>query len=140
MSEPKQTGGKGKIQPRWKKGESGNPKGGKKKPPTLKQMAEILPDLPIVLAKVLSEKKGDMTLIEAGIRRTALSWINAGNINAGRLLLEYAYGQPNQKIQHSGSIQSIQPPTIIFEVSKEIVDKTIAESEKDRAKAEKKSK
>ncbi len=126
MTEPKQTGGKGKIQPRWVKGQSGNPKGKPKKNPAMKEMAEILPDLPTLFAKVLSEKKGDMTAIEAGLRRTISSWINSGNLQAGRLILEYAYGQPKQQIQHSGEIASTQPPTIIFEISKEIADKATA--------------
>jgi len=126
MTEPKQTGGKGKIKPRWVKGQSGNPKGKPKKNPAMKEMAEILPDLPTLFAKVLSEKKGDMTAIEAGLRRTISSWINSGNLQAGRLILEYAYGQPNQKIQHSGAIETVQPPTIIFEISKEIADKATA--------------
>lgn len=126
MTEPKQTGGKGKIKPRWVKGQSGNPKGKPKKNPAMKEMVEVLPDLPALFAKVLTEKKGDMTAIEAGIRRTLSSWINSGNLQAGRLILEYAYGQPRQQIQHSGTITSAQPPTIIFEISKEIADKATA--------------
>lgn len=126
MTEPKQTGGKGKIKPRWVKGQSGNPKGKPKKNPAMKEMAEILPDLPTLFAKVLSEKKGDMTAIEAGLRRTISSWINSGNLQAGKLILEYAYGQPKQQIQHSGSIETVQPPTIVFEISKEIADKATA--------------
>jgi len=126
MTEPKQTGGKGKIKPRWVKGQSGNPKGKPKKNPAMKEMAEILPDLPTLFAKVLTEKKGDMTAIEAGLRRTLSSWINSGNLQAGRLILEYAYGQPSQKVHHSGSIESVQPPTIVFEISKEIADKATA--------------
>ena len=122
MTEPKQTGGKGKIKPRWEKGKSGNPAGRKKNPPAMKEMVEILPELPVILAKVLSEKKGDMTLIEAGIRRTALSWINAGNLNAGRLLLEYAYGRPGEMTAPKDSEQ-YQPPQITVNISKEAIDK-----------------
>jgi hypothetical protein len=110
------------LKPAWKKGESGNPKGGKKKPPTMKEMVEILPELPVILAKVLSEKKGDMTLIEAGIRRTALSWINSGNLNAGRLLLEYAYGRPGEMTAPKDNEQ-YQPPQITVNISKEAIDK-----------------
>jgi hypothetical protein len=109
------------LKPAWKKGESGNPKGGKKKPPTMKEMVEILPELPLIFAKVLSEKKGDMTLIEAGIRRTALSWVNQGNINAGRLILEYAYGKPKDGIEAIN--QAITPPQITVNISKEAIDK-----------------
>ena len=134
MTEPKQTGGKGKIQPRWEKGKSGNPKGRPKKNPAMKEMAEVLPDLPALFAKVLTEKKGDMTAIEAGLRRMVASWINSGNINAGRLILEYAYGQPQQRIQHSGKIETPAPPTIVFEISQDVADKAIKQAEADRAK------
>jgi len=116
------------LKPAWKKGESGNPKGGKKKPPTMKEMVEILPELPVILAKVLSEKKGDMTLIEAGIRRTALSWINAGNLNAGRLLLEYAYGLPRQKLSIDGEIRTPEPPPIVFNISPEIAKEVMGKT------------
>lgn len=121
MTEPKQTGGKGKIQPRWKKGESGNPKGRGKKPPAMKEMAEVLPELPALFAKVLTEKKGDMTAIEAGLRRMVASWINSGNINAGRLILEYAYGRPRE--QQDNSVKEYQPPIINISVSPEAIAK-----------------
>jgi hypothetical protein len=106
----------------WKKGQSGNPKGGKKKPPAMKKMVEILPDLPEVFARVLSEKKGDMTMIEAGIRRTALSWINSGNMNAGRIILEYAYGKPRE-LDHMKDAEQYQPPNITVNISQEAIDK-----------------
>ena len=120
MTEPKQTGGKGKIKPRWVKGQSGNPKGKPKTPPSMKEMAEVLPDLPTIFAKVLSEKKGDMTAIEAGIRRTLSSWINSGNLQAGRLILEYAYGRPNE-FDNSKQIEVPTPPTIHVHIGNDVV-------------------
>jgi hypothetical protein len=122
MTEPKQTGGKGKIKPRWVKGQSGNPKGKPKTPPTMKEMAEALPDLPALFAKVLSEKKGDMTAIEAGLRRTLSSWINSGNLQAGRLILEYAYGKPNE-YDNSKAIENQPPPSIHVHIGNDVVKK-----------------
>lgn len=119
MTEPKQTGGKGKIKPRWVKGQSGNPKGKPKKPPAMKEMAEVLPDLPVLFAKILSEKRGDYSAIEAGIRRTLHSWIVNGNLSAGRLILEYAYGLPKQKIDLDAKIQDMAPPAIVINLSHE---------------------
>jgi hypothetical protein len=121
MPEPGKSGGRGKIQPRWKKGESGNPKGKPPTPPSMREMAEILPDLPTLFAKVLSEKKGDMTALEAGIRRTVSSWITTGNINAGRLILEYAYGKPKEPMQAVNP--EYQPPVINLTINPEIKEK-----------------
>lgn len=109
----------------WKKGESGNPKGGKKKPPTMKQMVEVLPELPLIFAKVLSEKKGDMTAIEAGLRRMVSSWINSGNINAGRLILEYAYGKPQERKETTEA--EYTPPIINVTVTPEAIKKASEE-------------
>lgn len=125
MTEPKQTGGKGKIKPRWEKGKSGNPAGRKKNPPSMKEMAEILPDLPTLFAKVLTEKKGDMTAIEAGLRRMVSSWINSGNINAGRLILEYAYGKPQERKETTEA--EYNPPIINVTVTPEAVRKASEE-------------
>lgn len=118
MTEPKQTGGKGKIQPRWKKGVSGNPKG---RPAVPKNVKDVLPDLQAIFAKVLSEKKGDMTLLEAGIRRTAQSWINAGNINAGKLLLAYAYGNPKEITEDTMDTNKMEIPTINVHIGDEAI-------------------
>ena len=125
MTEPKQTGGKGKIKPRWEKGKSGNPAGRKKNPPAMKEMAEILPDLPTLFAKVLTEKKGDMTAIEAGLRRMVSSWINSGNINAGRLILEYAYGKPQERKETTEL--EYTPPIINVTVTPEAIRKASEE-------------
>ena len=52
-------GGKGKIEPRWKKGETGNPNGRPKK----------LPALDLIMANVMGQEKDGITAAEAIIMK-----------------------------------------------------------------------
>lgn len=72
---------------KFKPGQSGNPGGRPKK----------LPELQDLLADVLSEKSNGISTAEAILRK----WIKmakTGNLKAGELLINYAYGKPTQKM------------------------------------------
>ena len=89
--------GKGKIEPRWKKGESGNPKGRPKKIPELREL----------LANVLGDTKDGKSAAEAilmALRNKAIK----GDVRAAELLLDRAYGKIKQEIEHS-SVDVIMP-------------------------------
>lgn len=75
----------------FKKGESGNPKGGKKK----------IPELKILLSEILDDKNGGITAAQAifmNLRSIAISRKDLVGIRAAELLLAYAYGRPKQQI------------------------------------------
>lgn len=90
MPNPENVIGKGN---RFKKGQSGNPKGGPKK----------LPDLNQVLAEVLgideTGKDGTTRIIQR-LRKMA----EDGNARAAELLLNRAYGMPKQTVEQVGQI------------------------------------
>lgn len=73
---------------RFKKGQSGNPKGRPKKAPGLDQ----------IIADVLSEEKGGQNVAQMIIKRLALQAVK-GNIRAAEVLLERAYGKVKQQIE-----------------------------------------
>lgn len=81
---------------RWKKGESGNPKG---RPPRL-------PELNVLLAKVLGEEKGDITAAEA-ILRSLLSRAVKGDVRAAEVLLERGWGKVMQQLGITGEITQV---------------------------------
>ena len=96
--------GKGQIQPRWKKGESGNPKGRPKKIPELREL----------LANVLGDEKDGKTAAEAilmALRNKAIK----GDVRAAELLLDRAYGKATQPIETPSTltvrITGPEPPT-----------------------------
>lgn len=86
-------GGKGKITPRWKKGESGNPKGRPK-----------LPDLKEALQNILGETKDGKTALDAifmALRAKAAK----GDVRAAELLMDRAYGKSKQVIDMNASVE-----------------------------------
>ena len=96
-------GGRGKIEPRWKKGESGNPKGRPK-----------LPDLKEAMTALLADEKNGKTALDAVLARLRQMAID-GNIKAAETLLSYAYGKPKQSIDHTtGGNEFKTPATIVF--------------------------
>lgn len=74
------------IPHRYKKGESGNPKG---RPPDLPELAELM-------AVILGEDDDAIRILKA-IREKAFK----GNIRAAEFLLDRAYGKPRQYIDHT---------------------------------------
>jgi hypothetical protein len=92
--------GKGKIEPRWKKGESGNPNGRPRK----------LPELHVLLADVLGEEKDGITAGEA-ILKALRAKASKGDVRAAEVLLDRAYGKPKQSIDNN--ITTTEPLVIV---------------------------
>ncbi|NDG33169.1 hypothetical protein EB118_24260 [bacterium] len=96
-------GGRGKIEPRWKKGETGNPNGRPKK----------LPEIDKLLAEVLGEEKEGINAAQA-ILIMLRSKASKGDIRAAQLLLDRAYGKAKQQIDVTSQGDKVTVPTIIF--------------------------
>jgi len=96
-------GGRGKIEPRWKKGETGNPNGRPKK----------LPEIDKLLAEVLGEEKEGINAAQA-ILIMLRSKASKGDIRAAQLLLDRAYGKAKQQIDVTSQGEKVTVPTIIF--------------------------
>lgn len=73
---------------KYKKGQSGNPKGRPRKLPEIRQ----------VIDEVLGEEKDGMTAAEAIFKKWRQMAMQ-GNIKAAELLLAYAYGRPVQRVE-----------------------------------------
>jgi hypothetical protein len=99
--------GKGQVEPRWKKGESGNPNGRPRK----------LPELDKLLADVLGEEKDGITAGEV-ILKAIRAKAAKGDVRAAELLLDRAYGKPKQSIENN--ISSLEPMVIIRTERKEM--------------------
>lgn len=65
---------------KWKKGQSGNPKGRPKK----------IPDLATALASIMGETKEDVTALEMILMKLRADAVK-GNIRAAELLLKYSF-------------------------------------------------
>lgn len=96
-------GGRGKIEPRWKKGETGNPNGRPKK----------LPALDIIMANVMGQEKDGITAAEAIIMKLR-EMATKGDIKAAQLLLDRGYGKAKQNIDITTQGEKVTIPTIIF--------------------------
>lgn len=94
-------GGRGKIEPRWKKGESGNPNG---RPPKL-------PDLHILLANVLGKENKDGLTAAEEILLALHAKAKKGDTRAAELLLDRGYGKPKQTVDNN--ITAVEPLVII---------------------------
>jgi len=72
---------------KWKKGQSGNPKGRPK-----------LPDIKEAMGAVLGEERDGKVALDAMLMKLRQMAIN-GNIKAAELLLKYSYSLPAQRIE-----------------------------------------
>jgi hypothetical protein len=79
------------IKPRFKKGESGNPKGRPK-----------LPDLKEAIAKVMAEEKDGMSALEAILKALRMKAAK-GDVRAAQELLDRGYGKAMQKIEQENT-------------------------------------
>jgi hypothetical protein len=79
------------IKPRFKKGESGNPKGRPK-----------LPDLKEAMAKVMAEEKDGMTALEAILKALRMKAAK-GDVRAAQELLDRGYGKALQFIDNNNT-------------------------------------
>jgi hypothetical protein len=86
---------------RFRKGQSGNPKG---RPPKL-------PDLDVLLAKVLSEERNGMVHAEL-VLRAMLAKAAKGDVRAAELLLNRGFGKPKQAIDINSGDQPLSAPPI----------------------------
>ena len=94
-------GGRGKIEPRWKKGESGNPNG---RPPKL-------PDLHVLLANVLGKENKDGLTAAEEILLALHAKAKKGDTRAAELLLDRGYGKPKQTSETT--LKTTEPLVII---------------------------
>jgi hypothetical protein len=83
------------IPHKWKKGESGNPKGRPRK----------LPELNKLLADVLGEEKDGVTAAEA-ILKALRAKAARGDIRAAEVLLDRGYGKPTQKVDANIKVEN----------------------------------
>lgn len=87
---------------KWKKGQSGNPKGQPRKLPELKEL----------LINVLGDEKDGKSAAEA-ILMALRAKATKGDVRAAELLLDRAYGKPKQDIDIEANIATVIRPTAI---------------------------
>lgn len=87
---------------KWKKGQSGNPKGQPRK----------LPELRDLLANVLGDEKDGKSAAEA-ILMALRAKATKGDVRAAELLLDRAYGKAKQDIDIQANIATVIRPTAI---------------------------
>jgi alkylation response protein AidB-like acyl-CoA dehydrogenase len=85
---------------RFKKGQSGNPKGRPK-----------LPDISEALAKVLAEEKDGVTALEATLRALRAK-ATKGDVRAAEALLDRAFGKAVQRTDVTSGDKPIATPPI----------------------------
>lgn len=86
---------------RFKKGQSGNPKGRPK-----------LPDLREAIAKILADEKDGHTALEATLMALRAKAVK-GDIRAAEVLLDRGYGKAQQAIDHTTGGEKITQSIII---------------------------
>ena len=113
-----------KLEPRWKKGESGNPNGRPKKPVLqLKKagykLAEINDTIQTLLNCNLEELKEiwdnpNATLLERTIAAAIRKGIEKGNLDSVETLLNRVYGKPKEALDVTtkGDAMNVSPFTI----------------------------
>lgn len=85
---------------RFKKGQSGNPKGRPK-----------LPNLREAMAKVLADEKDGVTALEATLAALRAKAVR-GDVRAAEALLDRAFGKASQMFDVTSNGQAITPPII----------------------------
>jgi hypothetical protein len=89
---------------RFRKGQSGNPKGRIK-----------LPDISEALAKILADEKDGYTALEATLMALRAKAVK-GDIRAAEALLDRAFGRPKQAIDHTTGGDKLPPSAIRIEL------------------------
>jgi hypothetical protein len=85
---------------RFRKGQSGNPKGRIK-----------LPDISEALAKILADEKDGYTALEATLMALRAKAVK-GDIRAAEALLDRAFGRPKQAIDHTTDGKALTPTRV----------------------------
>ena len=90
------------LHSRFKKGQTGNPKGRPK-----------LPDIREALAKVLADEKDGVTAREATLRALRAKAIR-GDVRAAEALLDRAFGKAAQTVDVTSGGEKIVTPPIVW--------------------------
>lgn len=86
---------------KFKKGQTGNPKG---RPPKLPKLDELL-------ASVMSEERNGLTAAEAVLRALIVK-ATKGDVRAAELLLDRTFGKQRQNVDITSAGQPITPPIV----------------------------
>jgi len=92
------------VHSRFKKGQSGNPKGRPK-----------LPDISEALAKILADEKDGRTALEQTLLALRAKAVR-GDIRAAEALLDRAFGKPKQSVDHTTGGDKLPPSAIRVEL------------------------
>ena len=116
------------VPPRWKKGESGNPKGRPKKPVLAMRvegykLAEINDTIQAMCSMTAEELKKiwenpQATILEKTIASALRKGIEKGNLDSVETLLNRVYGKPKEKVDITTNGENITEPKIQIEILK----------------------
>ena len=105
--------GKGKIEPRWEKGQSGNPNGRPKKYVSLLKesgykLSEINDTIQAMMAMDMDELKSvwdnkHATILEKTIANAMMTSLKKGSLYSLETLLSRAFGNPKQMTELTGA-------------------------------------
>lgn len=114
------------IEPRWKPGESGNPKGRPKKPVlTMKvegyKLAEINDTIQMMVGMTAPEllkvwENPKATILERTIASALRKSIEKGNLDSVETLLNRVYGKPKEKVDITTDGEKINEPRVQIEI------------------------
>jgi hypothetical protein len=114
------------VPPRWKPGESGNPKGRPKKPVLQMKiagykLAEINDTIQSMCSMTADELKKiwenpQATILEKTIASALRKGIEKGNLDSVETLLNRVYGKPKEKVDITTDGEKINEPKIQIEV------------------------
>lgn len=114
------------VPPRWKKGESGNPKGRPKKPVLQMKvagykLAEINDTIQAMCSMTLDQlrevwENPDTTLLERTIAAALRKSIEKGNLDSLETLMNRVYGKPNEKLDITSAGDKLEQNKIQVEI------------------------
>ena len=109
-------GGRGKVEPRWKPGESGNPNGRPKKwVSTLKEQgykhSEVMDAIRVLMSMDLDQLKAaydnpTATILEKTIAHALKKHLEKGSLDGVLALMERVYGKAKESVEHSGEVKT----------------------------------
>jgi poly-beta-hydroxyalkanoate depolymerase len=115
-----------KVEPRWKKGESGNPKGRPKKPVLQMKVAgytlhEINDTIQAMCSMTLDQlreiwENPNTTLLERTIAASLRKSIEKGNLDSLETLMNRVYGKPNEKLDITTAGDKLEQNKIQVEI------------------------
>ena len=121
-----------KLEPRWKKGESGNTKGRPKKPVLQMKvagykLAEINDTIQAMCSMTIEQlreiwENPNATLLEKTIASSLRKGIEKGNLDSLETLMNRVYGKPNEKLDITSAGDKLDQNKIQVEVITTIKD------------------